>query len=171
MPRWMKNWPCLLWSRMAIDIDKSLSIISPPRIRLRYIDGLRGIAAFVIVLHHTHLRMVEIAGPSSGLAQGPLFLLPAHCMVTLFVVLSGYSLMLSVLRSNDYQYTGGLKTYAARRCRRILPAYYAALFFSLLPLLPGLLGWPKTHWQSNAPVALTGGSVWAHLLLIQNLQG
>jgi peptidoglycan/LPS O-acetylase OafA/YrhL len=51
--------------------------------------------------------------------------------VSVFIVLSGYCLMMPVVNSPDRSLRGGFWGYMARRARRIFPPYYAALALSL----------------------------------------
>jgi peptidoglycan/LPS O-acetylase OafA/YrhL len=65
---------------------------------------------------------------------------------------------------------GGLASYFARRARRILPPYYAALLLSLLLIagIPALQGPVSFEWTATQP-ALTWPAVVSHLLLVHNL--
>ena len=60
------------------------------------------------------------------------FFMPGSFAVAIFIVLSGYCLMLPVVRSGDFALRGGAANYLKRRAHRILPPYYAALALSLL---------------------------------------
>jgi peptidoglycan/LPS O-acetylase OafA/YrhL len=91
--------------------------------------------------------------------------------VDVFIVLSGYCLMLPVAQSVEGGLRGGLGAYLKRRARRILPPYYAALILWCLLLL----AWRR--WQQSVGLTLEDDSWWtqlspgrvlAHLLLIHN---
>ena len=86
-----------------------------------------------------------------------------HYTVAVFIVLSGYCLMLPVLRDGG-TLRGGMKTFFKRRARRILPPYYAALIGSgIVIYLVSLITERPVHELSSAPR-------WAlHLLLVHNL--
>ena len=144
---------------------------SPPPVRLAYLDGVRGLAVAVVVLHHLHLRLADPAASGGAWHGPPPMPLVGEAAVDAFIVLSGYSLMIPVARSADGRLRGGIGRYLRRRVRRILPPYYAALMASLLPLLPGAIGWPRLPWRTAAagPVDLTAGAVVSHLLLVHNL--
>jgi len=78
------------------------------------IDGLRAIAILAVVLHHAGLRWIP--GGYTG--------------VDIFFVISGYLIggqIYADIRSNSFSY---LRFYQ-RRARRILPAFYAVLLFSI----------------------------------------
>src|SRR5882672_5264093 len=102
-----------------------------PRLRLEYLDGLRGIAALYVVLFHS---MVGFRGDvlPPALVSALKFMTYGHFSVAVFIVLSGYCLMLPVARSSDGRLSGGFAGYVKRRALRILPPYYAAVSISLL---------------------------------------
>lgn len=97
--------------------------------RLDGLDGIRGLAATFVVLHHCWLLSFEsypsITGPR---ILG--FLIYGHFAVVVFIALSGFSLAVAPAR-HDWQLRG-LGRFAHRRAWRILPPYWAALLFSLL---------------------------------------
>lgn len=151
-----------------------------PRLRLEYLDGLRGLAALYVLLYHTGLLM---ASATSHLSQSNLltrnifklwfygFLIYGHFAVVVFIVLSGYVLMLPVARSEDGSLPGGVKGYLWRRARRILPPYYAALGLSLLLYLCiPQINLPNGYADIELP-ALKTGPILSHLLLIHNHSG
>ncbi|HZU84185.1 MAG TPA: acyltransferase [Polyangiaceae bacterium] len=111
-------------------------------------DGIRGIAAVYVELGHIYLaltfmapevqltRSVELAMAGLGSARlsaavlmvvKHLFALPA---VQVFIVLSGYCLMLPVLQ-NDGVRRGGFGLFFRRRAVRILPPYFTMLAVGL----------------------------------------
>ncbi|GIH69061.1 acyltransferase family protein [Sphaerimonospora thailandensis] len=102
---------------------------SAERGRLAGLDGIRGLAALFVVLHHC--RLTSFPGFPADTGPGWLsWLLYGHFAVVLFIVLSGFSLAVSPARS-DWR-LGGLRRFAARRAWRILPPYWGALAFSLV---------------------------------------
>ena len=149
-----------------------------PRVRLDYLDGLRGLAALYVVLNHTSFRMGTLAGVGShsltakiaGLLHFFLFAY-GHYAVAVFIVLSGYCLMLPVARRDDAALSGGLLDFIKRRARRILPPYYAAFALSLLFIV--VVGWlhlpaQETNWFGLALPVFTPGVLLSHLLLVHN---
>lgn len=104
-----------------------------------FVDGLRGITALYVVLNHIWTRFVATAEAS---ALPPWFHLLkfGHAAVAIFIVLSGFCLMLPIARRPGLALDTG--AFLKRRARRILPAYYAAMLLSLLlglaflPILP-----------------------------------
>ncbi len=144
------------------------------RLHLHYLDGLRGIASLYVVFVHVEPYKEE---------QLPIFWLFFEKLlrygafsVVIFIVLSGYVLMLPVARSQNGHISGSLIDYIKRRSRRILPPYYAALFLSLLLAITIFVVEQFTDFQWNK-VAGEGPfspnfsfiDVLSHLLLIHNL--
>jgi len=128
------------------------------RRRLAGLDGIRGLAALYVVVNH----IFERAFPGYPVDHAPWWagwFIYGRFAVVVFIVLSGFSLALSPAR-HGWRLDGVLH-FAGRRARRILPAYLAALAFSvavawLLVPQPGQ-GKPDTR------------SVVVNGLLVQNL--
>jgi peptidoglycan/LPS O-acetylase OafA/YrhL len=143
----------------------------PAARRLDHLDGLRALAALYVVLFHAGVCFSR--GPLPLWARSATRLLSfGHEAVAVFIVLSGYCLMLPAARAGDGQLAHGVRGYFARRAWRILPPYYAALLGSLalIALLPVLRpAMPTgTIWDDTNP-AFTTGAVVSHLLLVHNL--
>jgi peptidoglycan/LPS O-acetylase OafA/YrhL len=139
-----------------------------PRLRLAYLDGLRGLAAVYVVLFHAGVGFGGDDLPP--FARGARrFLAFGHHAVAVFIVLSGYCLMLPAVLG-DGRVPGGVHRYLARRAWRILPPYYIVLLASLLLLwaLPGLQVHTGTIWDESSP-AFESGAIWTHVLLVHNL--
>ena len=122
------------------------------------LDGIRGLAALFVVVNHVFLR----AFPGYPVDSAPFWAawsIYGRFAVVVFIVLSGFSLALSPARHGWR--LDGLSRFAERRIRRIVPAYWAALIFSLavawLIVPPPGQGAPGT------------GSVVVNGLLVQNL--
>lgn len=144
----------------------------PPRARLDFLDGLRGLSALYVVFSHVTAELTYRAGVHEigSLALKLLKLLSfGRYAVDIFIVLSGYCLMLPVARSANGMLRGGAMEYIKRRARRILPPYYAALLLTLLliVLAPGLRTAGGTYWDICLP-AFTPGVLLSHLFLIHN---
>jgi peptidoglycan/LPS O-acetylase OafA/YrhL len=80
--------------------------------RIDGLDGLRGIAIGLVLIHHLHAYLLTWWPSSGGLAEGEAGQV-LHFLwvgVDLFYVLSGFFISLTVLRANDWCC-----------CRRILP--------------------------------------------------
>jgi peptidoglycan/LPS O-acetylase OafA/YrhL len=130
------------------------------RQRLAGLDGLRGLAALYVVVNHVFLR----AFPGYPVDRAPFWagwFIYGRFAVVVFIVLSGFSLALAPARKGWK--LGGLASFARRRARRILPAYWAALVFSLA--VAWLIVPPPGQGLPTARSVLVNG------LLVQNLVG
>jgi peptidoglycan/LPS O-acetylase OafA/YrhL len=128
--------------------------------RVTGLDGLRGLAALFVVLHHCYLMSYEGFPANTGPAWLG-WLLYGHLAVVLFIALSGFSLALAPAR-HDWQ-LGGRARFAHRRAWRILPPYWAALVFSLI------IAWAVVPQPGSAPP--DGKSVVVYGLLLQDVFG
>jgi peptidoglycan/LPS O-acetylase OafA/YrhL len=133
---------------------------TPERTRLVGLDGVRGLAALFVVLHHCYL----MSYPGYPRNTGPswlAWLLYGHLAVVVFIALSGFSLAVSPARK-DWQ-LGGKARFAHRRAWRILPPYWAALVFSLI------IAWAVVPQPGSA--APDGKAVVVYGLLLQDVFG
>ena len=138
---------------------------------LAYLDGLRGLAALYVVLFHA----IAISVPAKKMVTAPPIFRPlmfGFFAVAVFIVLSGFCLMLPVARSQEQALRGGLRAFVLRRARRILPPYYAVLaLVFVLPLLETLLQihHHPQHWM-RAWCSYDGRyDLLAHIALVHNL--
>ncbi len=132
----------------------------PARQWLAGLDGVRGLAALFVVMHHVFLR----AFPGYPVDNAPFWagwLIYGRFGVVVFIVLSGFSLALSPARRGWR--LDGASRFARRRALRILPAYYAALAFSLA--VAWLVVPPPGEAVPGAKSVVVNG------LLVQNLVG
>jgi peptidoglycan/LPS O-acetylase OafA/YrhL len=143
------------------------------RLHLTYLDGLRGCAALFVVLHHAYVNSV---GASPDLVPYPWRLLTnlfvrGQYGVDVFIVLSGYCLMLPLSQSGHGP-AGGAWSFFLRRARRILPPYYAALILCLIAyaLIP-ILRQPTGTRHDDALPAFEPVSLLTHGALVHNLSG
>jgi len=130
------------------------------RTRLAGLDGIRGLAALYVVVNHIFLRTF----PGYPVDHAPFWagwFIYGRFAVVVFIVLSGFSLALSPARHGWR--LGGASRFAYRRARRILPAYWAALAFSLA------VAWLITPPPGQAPPGTK--SVVVNGLLVQNIVG
>jgi len=139
--------------------------------KLKFIEGMRGIAALYVVLGH----ICSLADPGVFLGvrgTGPEWLRIAmqpfgfgHLAVAAFIVISGFCLQTSLFNRGD----GSIKEpkkFFKRRALRILPPYYACLAISLVV---ALYVTPLGH---GLPFSLylpvTPNVVLSHLFLVHN---
>lgn len=102
------------------------------RIRLAYLDGIRGLAALYVIFVHSWYFSDSALQPTLLLLPMTKLLRYGIFAVVIFIVLSGYCLMLPIVRSDKGYFSGGLPGFFGRRIRRILPPYYAALLLCVL---------------------------------------
>jgi peptidoglycan/LPS O-acetylase OafA/YrhL len=131
-----------------------------PSYRLHGLDGIRGVAALFVVLHHCWL----LSFPGYPRNTGPWWLgwlIYGHFAVVVFIVLSGFSLSIAPARSGWQLRSVG--DFARRRAWRILPPYWAALAFSLA-VAWWIVAQPNTGEPTAKSVAIYG-------FLVQDLFG
>jgi peptidoglycan/LPS O-acetylase OafA/YrhL len=130
-----------------------------PRLqRVAGLDGIRGLAALYVVINHVFLR----AFPGYPVDHAPFWaawFIYGRFAVVVFIVLSGFSLALSPA-VHDWR-LDGIAQFACRRAGRILPAYWAALAFSLA--VAWLVVAQPGHGVPDAKSVLVNG------LLVQNI--
>jgi peptidoglycan/LPS O-acetylase OafA/YrhL len=136
---------------------------SIPPIHLGYVDGIRALAALFVMLGHAWFQ------PSNGYYElrimNRLGLSYGHIAVDVFIVVSGFCLMLPIVHNG-----GAMKSvmsFFRRRARRILPPYYAALLLSCVFIILMASEKTGTVWDNSLP--LTWPQFLAHLLLIHDL--
>ena len=122
------------------------------------LDGIRGVAALYVVVHHSWLLSFHGYPANTGPAWLG-WLLYGRLAVVVFITLSGFSLAVSPARK-EWQ-LGGVARFARRRAWRILPPYWAALAFSLV------IAWAVTPQLHSGPP--TGTSVVVYGLLLQDV--
>lgn len=107
------------------EITQNNSVPTNARLHLNFLDGIRAIAALYVLMHHLWLSqraLLPQGWPTGWLAYG-------HLAVDVFIVLSGFCLMLPVARFKELR--GGARHFFARRARRILPPVYACIVLCL----------------------------------------
>ncbi len=144
---------------------------------MKYLDGIRGLAALYVMLNHGSIMTMLLTKNGTDLSKRPASILHfihfyilnyGTYAVAIFIVLSGYLLMLPVVRDPDMKLKGGLKGFFFRRARRILPPYYAAMFLCLL-LIMNLQSFgidrSQMAWAKLVTGSLSFGCVVSHLFM------
>ena len=109
---------------MSVNLPAGPQSGLPSRVhRLAYLDGIRALAALWVLLDHTFAFTLGTTVSSPGVAG--VFVHYGHLAVDLFIVLSGYCLMLPVATRGELG--GSPLWFYGRRVRRILPPYFAIL--------------------------------------------
>jgi len=152
-----------------VTMRRSPKSANTPASRLPFLEGLRGIAALYVVLGH----ICFLADPAKLLGRAekaPQWLQDlmrpfqfGHLAVASFIVLSGFCLELALFARGDGSLTS-VKKFFQRRARRILPAYYACLAFSI---------WVCLNVTAHQPdlarfLPVTRDNVLAHIFLVHN---
>lgn len=140
------------------------------RLRLDYLDGIRGAAALYVVWLHAWGFVIARPdlGPMPGWFRGFAILKFGNYAVGIFIVLSGYCLMMPVARAGNWTLPKGFGDFLRRRCRRILPGYYGALGLSMLLVASPWLRTPTGNQWDVALPAFETPTVVSHLLLAHN---
>jgi peptidoglycan/LPS O-acetylase OafA/YrhL len=144
--------------------------IAVTRRRERYIDGLRACAAIHVLLNHCFLEVYpsEFGVRPTGVMHITREMSVSGLGVAVFIVLSGYSLAMSVHR-DGWRLRDGTRAFLRRRARRLMPPYYAALLITLVLSSTVISKQTGTHWDSAVP--FDARDVIGHLLLVQNVVG
>jgi peptidoglycan/LPS O-acetylase OafA/YrhL len=139
------------------------------------LDGLRGIAALVVVAHHALLvwpaLYAQYTVPNRGSRTWWLTFTPLHLgwagreAVIVFFILSGFVLVLPYLSSSK---VGTWPGYLVRRLLRLYPPVAAALVLSvvLVAAFPRDVGPDATYWLRWHDIDLTWSGVLHDLLLV-----
>jgi peptidoglycan/LPS O-acetylase OafA/YrhL len=139
--------------------------------RLDWVDGLRGIAVGMVLMGHSFLWAHRALGASgSGVRATYIWLFAnGYQGVSLFFVLSGVCLSLPLWHRRFRGQTPWFPVHEffLRRCRRILPPYYAALALTTtLALCLERLHQPVSVVMQDH---VTAGDVAAHVVLVHNM--
>ena len=156
---------------MPIPVQEIQIVPKTSNHHLLYVDSLRALAAIYVVIHHAVLHyypsIKDLSAYPLTRTQSILFLFLKHgyYAVDLFIVLSGFSLMLSVIR-NDYSIKEGMLKFVKRRIVRIIPPYYSAVLISLFLIRFFIGDKTGTQWDVSIPVSLV--DIIRHILLIHD---
>ncbi len=136
---------------------------------LVFVEGLRALAALVVVFNHFYLELwLERGLPSAPYGFLSYLLIFGHLSVSVFIVISGFCLMLPVLKAGGVL-KGGVRRFFQRRFRRILPPYYFSIAFTLFFIFVIFRTPGGSHFDSAMTVRPS--DFISHLLLLQNAYG
>ena len=141
---------------LAAGVAGGPAAAATPVRRLIVVDALRGIACLAVMVHHS----VPIA------AFGDFYLLQrmGHTSVTLFLVLSGFSIHYRWAAKGELGDRFDHRSYWARRFLRIYPSYAFAVVLEII-LFVMILG-PDQGWHWGANGIPTWFMVMAQILLV-----
>lgn len=148
-----------------------------PRVHIGFIDALRALAALFVAFGHAYAQLVPYQQALMDLNPkyeklfsfiGIVLFRHGHLAVAVFIVISGYCLMLPLAR-HDRLELDGVWSFIMRRAKRILPPYYAALAVALLlfVLVPGMANVTKGEGVSALPPFGTW-NILSHVLLFHH---
>jgi len=138
-------------------------------IQLPYLDSIRGLAALYVAIGHIW-QFIVFLPPYANLPKVFSLLNFGHAAVGIFIVLSGYCLMLPIAAQGHVeQEAGWLQAFIRRRALRVYPAYIAAIIFSLILIATTGVGLdPQRIWTAGVD-QFSGESIGSHLMLMHNL--
>lgn len=148
-----------------------------PRIHIGFIDALRALAALYVAFGHAYAQLGPYEQALMDLNPkyeklfsfiGAVLFRHGHLAVAVFIVISGYCLMLPLARHDKLE-LDGIGSFIKRRARRILPPYFAALGIALLlfVLVPGMAAVTKGEAFSALP-PFGAGNIISHALLFHH---
>lgn len=144
----------------AGDEASSQDAVRTAQVHILGLDGIRGLAALFVVVHHCYV----LSCPGYPRMTGPWWagwMIYGHLAVVVFILLSGFSL--AVAPAARGWRLGPLRRYAHRRAWRILSAYWPALGFSFA------MAWLFVPQPGEAPLAARSAVVYG--LLLQDVTG
>jgi peptidoglycan/LPS O-acetylase OafA/YrhL len=147
--------------------DEPAAPAKPEKIYYRFLDGVRGLAGIGVVLGHMYTALMffspDVQVPRR-LAQALGIFSLGQTRLDVFIVLSGYSLSMPIVRAGGLM-KGGLGRYFERRAGRIIPPYYAALVFTLFMI------WfaRASGLKPQTPIDFDPAAIITHFLLVHNL--
>ncbi|HTC63538.1 MAG TPA: acyltransferase [Candidatus Saccharimonadales bacterium] len=140
------------------------SVLDQRRDRIPELDGLRGMAIFMVVgFHYLEQQGSITEGRITPILQR--FALMGWSGVDLFFVLSGFLIggILIDARSSPCYF----KTFYARRVFRIIPIYYLWILAYLL--MTGIAGSYVRHHSNSGLTLMRGFPIYAHFVFLQNM--
>lgn len=139
-----------------------------PPLHLQFLDGVRACAALYVTVYHTFEHTWDARSgqvPAMWFSASTFFLQSGRSAVSLFIIISGFCLMLPIVRNNGFL-KGGTQDFLKKRARRILPPYFLTLAISVL-LMFTLLS-HRSDLSLDRSIASAKQWLVYHVLLIQN---
>lgn len=135
--------------------------------RLPFLDGLRGVAAaFVVISHCWSTVYLDARDGRSRTELLTSWMGLGHYAVSVFIVISGFSLGLVAWRGS-LGWPGGTGAFLRGRFRRIVPPYWAAVAIGAVAGATVLSRPVGTLWDGAIPIRWSG--VVSHLALVQDV--
>ena len=156
----MPRFPALLPTTNSPENSSARFQPRPASGRRGFLDGVRAIAALWVVLSHLWIIPNGLIAHGGWLGRLTNWTLYSHFAVDIFIVLSGFCLILPVARSGGLQ--GGVLSFFGRRARRILPPFYAALLLSCVVVL-------VIQALAHQPLQIGKSALLANIFLMQDV--
>ncbi|MFM2223760.1 MAG: hypothetical protein RLZZ78_2017 [Armatimonadota bacterium] len=138
-------------------------------IQLPYLDSIRGLAALYVAIGHIW-QFLAFQPPYAKMPNIFALLNFGHAAVGMFIVLSGYCLMLPIATQGHVeQEAGWLQSFIRRRALRVYPAYIVAIVMSLVLIAATGVGLDPQRLWTKGLNHFSGESIGSHLLLMHNL--
>lgn len=133
-----------------------------------FIDGLRAVAAMYVVLCHMAMQFSFDFVTMSRLQRYTIYpFLYGHYAVNFFIVISGYSLSITMAKTGKYELKETVLSFYKKRFKRIVVPYFAALAISIILIKTMIGAQTGTHWDISLPLTYAG--IITHLLLVHDL--
>ncbi len=138
-------------------------------LHLPYLDSIRGLAALYVAIGHIWQFLV-VQPPYATLPSILAMFKLGHFAVAIFIVLSGYCLMLPIaVKGHVEQENTWLGSFLRRRLFRIYPAYLVTILISLSLIAITGIGTDPTRLWTKGVNHFSTESIGTHLLLMHNL--
>ena len=136
----------------------------PAVMHLAWLDTVRAAASLYVVFHHAVMQIIIQGDHANDKFYRVIQLATSfgHYAVDIFIVLSGYCLMLPLVNKSKF---GNTYTFYLRRTIRIVIPYYAAIVYSLILIYFFLGDKNGSHWASVCLPVTTEG-ILRHVFLI-----
>lgn len=129
-----------------------------------FLDGLRALAALYVLGHHACMY-VNYAKDSVAGNIASIFAY-GHSAVNLFIIISGFCLMLPILQNNGVL-KGGVWHFYRKRAKRILPPYFITVITCILLIHTFLSQKTGTQWDGTFPI--NAWDVFTRTVLLQDV--
>jgi len=133
------------------------------KLHLPYLDGMRGLCALYVVIHHIVIQFITLSDQRSVRYTYAIFK-QGHYAVDAFIVISGFCLMIPLIGAQTYKVRSD---FFYKRAKRIYMPYLMAMILALV-LIATIIGDKSgNYWDSCVPV--TFKDIAAHLLLVHDI--
>ena len=147
-------------SEISVEHADSLNNERERKIRLDYLDGMRALAALWVVTGQIWMHRNQMEAHHGLLGLLTNWTLYNHLAVDIFIVLSGFCLMLPVMKNGSIP--GGAIHFYKRRMRRILPPLYFSMILTVLYMMVG-------QWRQHGAIGFNKLVLIFNVALLQDI--